>query len=514
MEQALKQIYKSRSEMEAYQRCPRRWWYGYGVEHPNRDRELSSQVFGIQPRFQGFDMPIGSGVHAAFEYLLGLWKQINLDAARLQAAESKVTAFLELITSQEYSADRSSHLDIAVRMALLEFDKQVAAWKAELDARIAASSTPADEADPWNIAIGGDEDSLTPFAYGEALAMIEALIRAYVLAPSGLRWLLETYEVIAIEQEITVPIPVTFNKENWVLNFMGRPDAILRDRRTGEYYVLSVKTTKTWDGRKADLGRTDVQGISETFVGDYWLSQLDVERHSAMRPKIAGVQMVYLLKGKKYQDDYDGGTWKYNNGLINPWVKLAGVKTDIQLSWNWEGPDVNPKTGKLAGHTLGKGWARRPMWDEHMGGVRDWVHGIADQRCQLNGYTDSAGVPDYSWKHPLDAYVVNPVYIRNQDDIREWFESMIHQGTKMTRDAEVQRWADRTTPFQAPETGARERWETHRNQYFPKYRHSCNYPVRCEFFEVCHEGVDPLTSEKYRARVANHPQEGRGGEDA
>ena len=44
---------------------------------------------------------------------------------------------------------------------------------------------------------------------------------------------------------------------------------------------------------------------------------------------------------------------------------------------------------------------------------------------------------------------------------------------------------------------------------FPQYTHSCTYPGKCQFHEICWgvAGSDPIGSGLYEWRVPNHPKE-------
>lgn len=509
-------IWVDRSRVDCYRRCPERRRLGYELREPGS--HSFSPVGGFQPKHIGFDIPIGSGFHKALEIILG-WA-IDLTAANQGNLPGKW--FQEWLLEDAGDPPNAANLDIAVGIGLKEFDLEVGDWLIAHRERIEMSRVAPDQIDPFDFPlIQGDEESLTPYAYLEARAMVEALVRAYVLAPTGLRWLLDTYQIIAAEQEITVPIKVrNFGLGETTVMFMGRPDGILLDRKSGHYYVLSFKTTKTWNKSKEQLGRFDDQGLSETFVGDYWLNQIMESRMKAGEInlkgfngnyRVSGVQMVYLLKGEKRQDKYHNNEYRYNNGLIRPWVKQEQLSTTsttarrkskkevsdearqtspIQLDWEWEDPSG-------AGHTLGKGWKLTPAW-EYWGetGVRYWVHAIANQQVDLNGYSEVG----YDWKHPLDKYVVNPLYYRNESDVQEWIRQMVAQ--------EVGLYHNKIA-LEAGGVGAfTPQWRV--DQAFPKFRHSCTYPVPCEFIPVCHEGVDLAGSGLYKIRRANHPQEAGG----
>ena len=92
------------------------------------------------------------------------------------------------------------------------------------------------------------------YLYQEQKALVEAQVRAY--ARRRLRPLLDAYEVLEVERE-----------GEWELAdglwFMSRPDALLRDRQTGDLYIQSFKTGASWDVRKGKDAEHDAQGLSE-----------------------------------------------------------------------------------------------------------------------------------------------------------------------------------------------------------------------------------------------------------
>jgi hypothetical protein len=290
--------------------------------------------------------------------------------------------------------------------------------------------------------------------------------------------LLETYEILSVEQEVTVPLATT---EGYEILLMGRPDGILRDKISGQYFTLSFKTTKKWDQRKDKSSKWDDQGISETIVADYWLQQL--LNDPSLR--IFGVQMVQDLKGEKREDTYnkpegsdEKGDRKYGNSLIRPYFKQLMNEILFAMNWNWVGAD-----GKK--HSLAKPWTRVNIWETSWG-VKGWVEALYRGEIELKDNEDGL-------KHPLDKFIVNPVYFRNDEDIAEWIAEVVYQEVRIRADRKildeaVGKWGIQT-------------------RLFPKYRHSCVYPVNCEFQAVCHEGLDALGSGLFKPRVPNHPQE-------
>jgi hypothetical protein len=489
------EIKTDRSRIVSY-KCPRYRYLAYELRSLEV-RENGEESRGWSPARPSFDIEIGSGVHKVMEKILGWWMK--------GGHKLGVDGFIGMLQSpvtQATTETTETWIQRALEAGFKEFEEAVKSW---LDGQLAPPQevTVTEEqmaaagVDPsgldlgplggLNFDIGGSEQQPELlYQYHESLAMLEALARAYILAPSGLKWLLDTYEVLAVEQEVTVPIDVDFGLNQTKLLLMGRPDGILRDRHSGHYFVLSFKTTKEWDKRKEQAFKFDDQGLSESIVGDYWLKQLTGDGAN----RIFGVQTVALLKGGKRQDK-GSKEYRYTNGLIRPYKKPFMNEDRYQLDYSWEDENGN-------GHNIGKGWTKVNLWEAGQPGVAWWLGQIASGAANLNGYEWSELAGDYVGKHPLDGFVVNPIFYRNEEDLGDWMEMMVSQETNIRRDREN---------IESLEWDDVDRRRGYVNCLFPMRRGCCTYPVNCEFIPVCHEGVSIGGSGLFTPRKPNHPQE-------
>lgn len=203
IEQASKVVYTDRSRTEEYQRCARKRYWSYHYQLPGM---LNG---GLAPNKPALELTVGSAVRKGVECLLN---------------ECRIS------TVQDLAA--------AITQGLAEFDQAWESWLSFNDLT--------------------DPSQLLSYQLTEARALIEALIAAFYYADTGLKLLTENYNILAVEQEIQVPLA------DWlVLN--SRPDAILQHKRTGQYFPWSLKTTKKWDDRTNSQAEVDNQGISESI---------------------------------------------------------------------------------------------------------------------------------------------------------------------------------------------------------------------------------------------------------
>jgi hypothetical protein len=375
-------------------------------------------------------------------------------------------------------------VDDAVKEALIEYDSEVKRRGLEMDPK---------------------EDAA--YVYNESRALIEALIRVYAIV--ALPQLFLSYDVLEVERE-----------DLWEsfapgIGWMSRADGLLRERETGDLYVLSFKTAAQWDSRTDRQNTHDVQGLSEVAaienrLAEWWkivrapgdmlhtlapsgsLPETNLTYGSWLRdldapPRILGVKMVYLLKGRREEYPDDSGQWVTSSPLIRGWYREGITGTEFAWRYKWFGPDTYPDSGKLCGHTLGKGWKRFNVW-EHPGGVKAWIDLLASGTVQ----------PDAG--DPLATIVYEPQpYYRNQQDLEDWHQQAAAQEGNIA-----------TCAFSvAIETPSILRQVLNSN--FPQHRHSCDYPSKCQFQEICFGDqtmlTNPLASGLYERRVPNHIHE-------
>ena len=420
-------IYTDRSRIETFQRCPRKRFWEYSYKLPTMLHA------GLQPAKPALELTVGSAVHKGVELLL-TWV--------MDSADGRSTPDMPY---------PDQGLDSAIDAALQDFDTAWQPWLEQSDAFQDSS----------------ESNQLLSYQLTEARALIEALIAAFYYAPTGLRLLTENYEILAVEQEIAVPLT------DWlVLN--SRPDAILRHRRTGQYFPWSLKTAKSWDDRTNQQAEVDNQGISESISTEYWLRLQSSDPLEL--PTCSGVLMCYLIKGEKRADDF--GVYRTNSPLIRPYFNTGAFdSTDLTQyapsnKWTcteeheWKGArfnyTVNGKNGCPGGknHMRGDSWQQVNIWEQGVK-VQYWVKELFEQQPELG-----------------EKFVQVPApYRREREELEDWKAETVAQEARLM----TWSWGNNDGDLVICEENLR--------QFFPKSRTSCVYPWRCNSYNLCHKGL-------------------------
>lgn len=442
MNKELPVIYTDRSRIEIGQRCLRKRYWEYHYQLPTMLHA------GLQPAKPALELTVGSAVHKGVELLL--LDQIHDDFV------------VEILAKQDPSKiDKywnQTVLEVAVAEALADFD---AAWQPWLEQSDAFQDS-------------SESNQLLSYQLTEARALIEALIAAFYYAPTGLQLLTENYEILAVEQEIAVPLT------DWlVLN--SRPDAILRHRRTGQYFPWSLKTAKSWDDRTNQQAEVDNQGISESISTEWWLNQ----QHQGDLPldaTVSGVLMCYLIKGEKRADDF--GIYRTNSPLIRPYFNTGAFDhTDLTQyapsnKWTcteeheWKGArfnyQVNGKNGCPGNknHMRGDSWQQVNIWEQGVR-VQDWVKELFEQQPELG-----------------EKFVQVPApYRREREELESWKRQIIYgeEQLRIGTAAIPLILGEGASPYSDTEYAL--------ERYFPQSRTSCTYPWKCAQHSLCHKGL-------------------------
>jgi hypothetical protein len=393
---------------------------------------------GLQPAKPALELTVGSAVHKGVELLL-TWVMESEDG--------------KSIPDMPYP---DQGLDSAIDAALADFDQAWQPWLEQSDAFQDSS----------------ESNQLLSYQLTEARALIEALIAAFYYAPTGLQLLTENYEILAVEQEIAVPLT------DWlVLN--SRPDAILRHRRTGQYFPWSLKTAKSWDDRTNQQAEVDNQGISESISTEWWLAEKFLNTDTPGNVDsyhCSGVLMCYLIKGEKRADDF--GIYRTNSPLIRPYFNTGAFDhTDLTQyapsnKWTcteeheWKGArfnyQVNGKNGCPGGknHMRGDSWQQVNIWEQGVR-VQDWVKELFEQQPELG-----------------EKFVQVPApYRREREELEDWKAETVAQEARLM----TWSWGNNDGDLVICEENLR--------QFFPKSRTSCVYPWRCNSYNLCHKGL-------------------------
>lgn len=380
-----------RSRLEAYQRCPRKYYWNYVYKG-----------LGLQQSKRPLPLAFGGSCHLGLERIL-----------------------------------RGEGIEQAVEVALKEFETQARGRGLLLEA---------------------NEDAYS--VYTEQRALLEALLRAWYIVryPS----FLAEYEVVDLERE-----------EEWKVSgdilFMARADGVLRSRADGDLYILSFKTAKQYDKKRVDEARSDIQGISELVAVEERLGE-----------RVQGIQMEYLIKGRREEWPKGSGIYQTSSPLIRPWVNGDGR---LAHTWYWEDLD--------GGHTLGSKYRKTFVPDLGFS-IADWIAKLASNTIQ-----PEAGPC-------LDKWIVSPLpYYRNRDEIESWKRQSKQQAMEMKAEVEFIEKSRRGV-VEMPFDEALDR-------YSPQYRHSCNWPTRCAYAGICFgsAGQEPEQSGQYVEREPHHDAEMR-----
>jgi len=337
-----------------------------------------------------------------------------------------------------------------------------------------------------------DSNEQVQYTVLEQGALIEGLIRLH--HARGLPAILRQYEVLEVEQEDIMPLADSAD-----IQWMSRADALLRDREMGELYVYSLKTAAEWSEWTQETFEHDMQGCSEVVAIEHRLRGGD-EIGLVPPPNggtIAGVQMHFLLKGKRQKDETRGRAQNspFCYGLR---TLVQGVTNDTyEYAWSryWTCSHEHPMRkskwypdGMCHGgrnHKLNDNWQRFPAW-EYPGGVKAWFGLLA------SGIQPDAG-------DALGSRIVMPVPIyRDAEQLEDWKIQIREQERRIAR----------AYGPAGSETAGDRQWI---NEHFPQYSKSCDYPSKCPFQPLCFGAQavrdDPLASGYFIERRPHHEPE-------
>ena len=300
------------------------------------------------------------------------------------------------------------------------------------------------------------------------------------------------------------------------LVLMARADALLLERVSGDLYIQSFKTAASYDRRTAGEANHDVQGLSEVAATEArlykrWHQLHDVhgpthgkslltgeaqDKTDVMLlaksepPRISGVRMEYIIKGRREEFPAESGHWEQYSPLIRGYVKEGITCPEFGWKREWKDPS-DGRSRKLDYRT----WKAFHVW-EQPGGVKAWIDLLATGTVQ-----PEAG-------ECLPSQFVTPMpYFRDEDDLRSWYESTVYQERHIAENL--------FRVEQARDEGER---KTLLNQLFPMFRRSCDWPGICPYAGTnanpnegpCYSvnvGRDPIGSGLYREREPHHTTE-------
>lgn len=463
-------LYTNRSRIQDFQWCPRLGFlhYHWGGR-------------GLSPRRLSIYLGTGSYVHKGIALLLKLVKECQ-DAGQ----------------------------PIRVTMAALDTvcTSVVSSYKAELEGRgVSLNPDETTEAEQYYIA--------------EQTALVEAQVRAF--AYRVLPQVAKLYWVRAVEEEL--PPQKLCESDQGPVEMESRSDSILELKSTPAHIeILSLKTAGTYRKRQDDANAHDLQGLCETWAYERQMAQQEKPILEAMnavhqltcditdehdRPlakssrsffeflkhhlgpdRIAGVLMVFLLKGKRVfvetgqtEDGDPLGYYETASPLVRGWRKWDPV-LGWQYAHSWYYPNPENKSGKSS---LGKGWEMFRAW-ELPGGIKEWIKLLASGKVQPE-------CGDVLGKQ----FVVPQTYYRKDTHV----QGFVRQAVAQERD-----WANRLAYQPSSGLGL----AVYLDANFAQHRSHCHehFGGNCPFVPMCYNPqvfADPLGSGLYEWRTPHHAAE-------
>lgn len=271
----------------------------------------------------------------------------------------------------------------------------------------------------------------------------------------------------AAEQEMTAWL----NGPDAGIAHMSRPDAVLKDKATGEHGVWSIKTTSFSDDAELELEyRTDTQGMAEMWSAEQFF-----------KTKMNWSQLFFIHTGQKEKTD-EGPI--HLSPVYQGWYKDDGLGS-VQLAHSYWWKDV---AGKKKG--LGAAWKRFAVAEMYAGGITQWIEDLAAGKIQPEA------------RNPLEGlFFLPPAHYRREESIEEWRLSTYFQEDRLRLSSEGYHMKDFSDDTK----------DEILLKSFSQHRSSCIYMRRkCSFYQLCHgtagEAENPF-DHGFKWREVNHPVE-------
>lgn len=368
-----------------------------------------------------------------------------------------------------------------------------------------------------------NEDEESSFVAYEQIALAEALVRAY--AVERLPALLTQYDVLEVEKE---DCETMLSTEGFTLDWQAKADSLLREKSSGDLYILSFKTAAGWDRRKDKENQHDDQGLSELWavekrLAGWWVLMNETDaakiadksfhemspflvellKSSPAPPEIQGIKMEFLIKGSRNENPKNSGRYVTYNHLIRAWRRIGIVPGEDSYAWRWEFPDpLNPEKKKRLSY---KNWQPFNVWEEDsIGGIQGWIEMLKSGMVQPEaGDPFRSAAPEELRLNPGPVLFVTPVpYFRQPKHVEDWVEQVQWQEHNVNMDV---RYAERSR-----ESGDEEEYRAVLNRLFPQNRRACDWPSACQFQPICFEypfGQDPRIHGDFQNRIPHHETE-------
>lgn len=327
------------------------------------------------------------------------------------------------------------------------------------------------------------------YGMAEQKAIVEGLVRGW-WAYAGERFLAD-FEVLEVEQEGRAELGDG-------IELLFRPDALVREKLTGDLHVISWKTASTFGEKTTRSCQTDMQSMSEVWglLNDGQVrdkgTHVEYQKPTAYPWQIEGVLYLNCVKGQRKLDEYLGFKTQ-RTPLAYCWKKLNCDPDDQQFAWKWNYTDED--SGKNT--TLGKGWKLVSAWDNYPGGVKAWIEALAANEIRPRHV------------NALEAQFPQMLPVsRRVDEIESWKRQTV---------AQEQRIRNAVRIVELAKEGAEMDFDAALDQVFPQNTRSCfDFNSKCSMYDLCWNESSknkPEVLDYFIPRLPNHPSEKEDGDE-
>jgi hypothetical protein len=361
------------------------------------------------------------------------------------------------------------------------------------------------------------KDQYQEFVFTEQLALTEALLRTWFL----LEWpiILQYYNILAIEQEIEIPIgPVLYQI---------KPDLILQDKSNRQIVNYSLKTQKYFDEKMEQAMTSKLQVSTEPYGTMHWLNEIKKNAHnilfdlnalpidSAKKSAISSfigkfenlplsssaTRFCFLIKGNWKEQTKGEGDYATDSKLIYGYRKFDPSGIEYAPGLFYENPQNKSGWGRL-----GKGWEKFSVWD----------YNDIGQDIQIAGIQGWIGYLLEYHKSTLTQYILSQPEIYVNPRLQE---SMIRQVTMLeTLAIDGIKTLNKASEIRQEDGSQVQNTHWLFDELFPQNTDHCYYPSKCDYLKICNTGNkdyrehianDPLNEEfgAYRRRIPHHEPE-------
>lgn len=537
-------IYTDRSRYLEAQRCLRARWYGYEI---GRDA-AANRPGGITKAALSIPLSTGTYVHVGVTDLLD-WVNSGLQSnewpdATNRAVNNALSLYRDEATARGLDIDTPSELAETINEQSALIEALIRAWALNrLPALLAEYEVVEVEAEkvlPFEYAWGSnpgegsaihfqsradallrkrDDGSLVVYSLKTAATWDERKEREFLHDVQGLS------EPAAIDDKLQTEHNERLSKLYMELVNKGRQFEPVCDFGYGLPNPTNIRSLA--DEVKLLADNLDAIKSERTFV--------------------SAVLMDFLIKGERRSEDDGTGTdtkkWFQASHLVRAWRKPAvslatcpacashdcsniydpitgaawrcenckhtGTGTEFAettafgyaWSYYWRCSTAHPMrkskwypNGQCDGqgkrHKLNDDWTNFNVWSDYPGGVAQWIADLAAHKIQPD-----AGDPFAS------VHIVPMPLYRQAPEMEDWKEQCAVAEARIAEDAE------RIRELEAPQN-----LRTELNRCFPMSRRACDYPVACQFTEICHgihqgDGLMAVESGQFVWRTAHHEPE-------